>query len=216
MKDHFRQRGDEEKKAKQTSQGSVLSLIRQILSQSVKYKLVVLVGTVAYLVVYGYSSGAIFYTSFDVTPYLKQTGLSNPYFISFRNLSGLYYSGMVWFPTSHSQLSFLVGPTFSSIILSVLFGLSILLLIYSLRFRVFKRRQGFVGLIGMLPALFGGGCCAVPIATLLLGSIVPSTILFKLEFGDPLLLDLLIAALMLFSILYTGKKILRTRNSCEA
>lgn len=224
MDEHFREGGQNEQTSRQgntresSSQpsGTVFSLIRKILGQSAKYKFAALLSALAYWLLYGYSTGMFFYYSFDVTAYLKGSGMTNPYFVSSTNLAGLYDAGVVWYPTSHLQFDFLLGPTFFSILLSVLFSFSIILLIYSFRFKgLSKKRQGFMGLFGMIPAIFSGGCCAVPIATLLLGSIVPSAILFNLEFGDPLLLNLLIALLMSFSICYTAKKIVKTRNSCE-
>lgn len=198
---------------------SIFSLLRQIFSQSAKYKVVGILSVVGYWLLYGYSTGIYFYYSFDVTQYVRESGMTNPYFIfpgSLGNLNALYDSGVVWFPTSHLQLNFLLGQTFFSILLSILFNLSILLMIYCFHFKgTNKKRQGFAGLFGMIPALFSGGCCAVPVATLLLGSIVPSTVLVNIEFGDPLLLNLLIVILMFSSIYYTGRKIIKTANSCE-
>ncbi|MDG6908393.1 MAG: hypothetical protein JRN20_21695, partial [Nitrososphaerota archaeon] len=198
---------------------SVFSILKQIFRQSTKFKIVALLTALGYWIVYGYSSGMFFYYSFDATQYLKQSGMTNPYFVppaSMGNLNALYDSGMVWFPTSHLQFDILIGSTFFSVLLSILFSLTILLLIYSFPIKGVSRRwQGFAGLFGVIPAIFTGGCCAVPIAALLLGSIVPSTVLTNIAFGDPLLLNLFIAILMFSSIYYTGRKIIRTANSCE-
>ncbi len=223
MKDHFRNPETEtlwkqhEKRNSVSRQiKSVISLLSQILHESSGYKLAALVSASTYLLLYSYSSGMFFYYSFDVTPYLKEIGLPNPQILYFRNLAGLYYSGVIWYPNSHLELVFSLGTTFFSVLLSTLFSMSILLLIYSLRFKgLSKKHQGFVGLFGLVPAIFSGGCCAVPVATMLLVSIIPSTVLFSFEFGDPFLMNLLIALLMLFSIFYTTRKIERTRNACE-
>jgi hypothetical protein len=200
--------------------GSVFLLLRQILARSAKYKATALLSAFGYWLLYGYSTGMYFYYSFDVTQYLKASGTTNPYFIppvSLNDLAAVYNSGVVWFPTSHLQLNFMLGPTFFSILLSVLFSMSILLLIYSFRFKGMNRKQqGLAGFFGVIPALFSGGCCAVPVATLLLGSIVPSAVLANIEFGDPLLLNLLIVILILSSIYYTARKIIKSRNSCQA
>lgn len=197
---------------------SVFALLRQIMSRSTKYKALAFLSAVGYWLVYGYSTGIYFYYTFDATQYLSASGTTNPYFIppvSLGDLAAVYDSGLVWFPTSHLQLNLLLGPTFFSILLAVLFSTSILLLTFSIRLTgVNRKQQGLAGLFGVIPAIFSGGCCAVPIATLVLGSIVPSTVLANIEFGDPLLLNLLIVILMLSSIYYTAWKI-NSKNSCE-
>ena len=198
----------------------VLSAIRKILSSSKKCKAVALLSAIGYWLLYGYSTGMYFYYSLDVTQYLKASGTSNPYFIppgSFGDLNALYDSGVVWFPTSHLQFNFLLGPTFFSVVLSILFSQSVIFLVYSFGFKesLSKKAQAVGGVFGIIPALFSGGCCAVPVATLLFGSIVPSSVLFNFEFGDPLLMNLAIVILMLVSIMYTSKKIARVRNTCQ-
>src|SRR5487761_295171 len=222
VKDHSKlesekQRDNPKQIASQKS-GSVFSLLRQILGRSKKYKAAALLSAVGYWLLYGYSTGMYFYYSFDVTQYLKASGTTNPYFIgpvSLGDLQAVYNSGVVWIPTSHLQLNLLLGPTLFSILLSILFSMSILLMIYSFRFKGMNRkRQGVTGVVGVIPAIFSSGCCAVPVATLLLGSIVPSTVLTNIEFGDPLLLNLLIVILMLSSVYYTARKI-KSGNSCQ-
>lgn len=202
-----------------SSQEERSSVLRRILASSAKYKAVASLSGIAYWLIYGYSTGMYFYYSFDATQYLKASGMTNPYFIppsSFGDLTALYDSGVVWFPTSHLQFNFLFGQTFFSALLSILFSLSILLLLYSFRFKgLSKKGQGLAGIFGIVPALFSGGCCAVPVATLLLGSIVPSSVLFNFEFGDPLLMNLVIVILMLSSIMYTSKKIAKARDTCK-
>ena len=223
MQEHFRNQESEQSSNLENARddlserrGSVFSLLKQILRQSTKFKMAALLSALVYWLVYAYSSGMFQYYSFDMTPYLKEDGLPNPQFFPPGNLAGLYSSGIIWYPTSHLELVFFFGQTFFSILLSSLFSVSILLLVYSFGFKgLGKKQQGFVGLFGMIPAIFSGGCCAVPIATLLLGSIVPSTVLANIEFGDPLLLNLLIVILMLSSIYYTARKIIKTANSCE-
>jgi hypothetical protein len=220
--EHFR-KGESKESSKQEEtkdsfsprSQSLISLFREIFRQSLKYRLAATISALAYWLLYGYSSGMFFYYSFDVTASLKESGMTNPYFISTTNLAGVYYDGVVWFPTSHLQFDFLLGPTFFSVLLSSLFSLSILLLVYSFRFKgLSKKRQGFMGLFGMMPAIFSGGCCAVPIGTVLLGPIVPLTALADFEFGNPFLMNLLIALLMLSSIIYVARKIIKTR-ACE-
>ena len=198
---------------------SIFSLLRQILGRSLKYKVVALLSAIAYWLLYAYSTGMYFYYPFDVTQYLTATGTTNPYFVppvSLADLPAIYDSGVVWFPTSHLQLNLFLGPTFFSILLSILFSISILLMVYSFGFKgVNGKRQGLAGFFGVIPAIFSGGCCSVPIATLLFGSIVPSTVLTNIEFGDPLLLNLLIVILMVSSIYYTSRTVINSKNSCE-
>jgi hypothetical protein len=210
----------EGQKPSRRKDSTTFSIVRHIIRQSVKYKVLALVTGLAYWLLYAYSSGIFQYYSVDITPYLNADGLPNPQFLAPGSLAGLYNSGVIWYPTGHLELILFLGPTFFSFLLSILFSSSMILLIYSLRFRRFSKRtsQGsFFGLFGMLPAIFSGGCCAVPVATLLFGSIVPSSILFNFEFDDPLLLNLVIVILMLTSILYTAKKIGRENpNTCQA
>jgi hypothetical protein len=209
----------EDEKPSRRKDSTTFSIIRHILCQSVKYKLFALGADIAYWLLYAYSSGIFLYYSPDITPYLNRDGLPNPQFLPPSNLAGLYDSGVIWYPTGHLELILFLGPTFFSVLLSILFSLSIILLIYSLRFGRFSKRAShgsFLGLFGMIPAIFSGGCCAVPVATLLFGSILPSSLLFNFEFEDPLLLNLVIVILMLSSILYTAKRIGKENpNACQ-
>jgi hypothetical protein len=123
--------------------GSVFSLLGQILSRSLKYKVVALLSAIAYWLLYGYSAGMFFYYSFDVTQYIREEGIPNPSFgLDLSSLSGFYNSGLIWYPTGHLALIFFMGPMIFSIVLSVLFALSIVLLTYNIRLQGRIRKSG--------------------------------------------------------------------------
>lgn len=195
-----------------------------------KGKLILVASAVAYWVLYSFSAGVIFYYSFDLAPLLKSAGVPNHYYVIYTTggLMGVYYSGMVWFPTNHLQLNLLFGPTFFSVLLSLLFGLNMVLLGYSLSVKAKSARginglvgvapaglNGLVGIlnsfVGIIPALFSGGCCALPLGTIILSSLFPlspgPSALSRLEFNYAPLIDSLLAGLMLFVLVHSAKKL---------
>ncbi len=196
---------------------SVLSLLGKILGRSVKYKIVALLSTVAYWLLYGYSAGMFFYYSFNVTQYIRKEGIPNPAFgLDLSSLSGFYNSGLIWYPTGHLALILFIGPMIFSVVLSVLFALSIVLISYNIRLQGRIRKSGgMVGFLGIIPAIFTGGCCSVPLATLLLGSVVSSTMLLNIEFDNPSLLNFLIVLSMLSSVIYTARKTSALGRTCS-
>jgi hypothetical protein len=196
---------------------SILSLFRQILASSVRYKIVTVLSAIGYWLLYGYSAGMYSYYSFDVTSYIREEGIPNPLFgLDLSSLSGFYNSGLIWYPTGHIALIFFMGPMIFSIALSVLFGLSVILIVYnvSLKSRI-RKSGGLAGFLAIIPAIFTGGCCSVPVATLLLGSVVPSAVLVNIEFDNPFLLNFLTALVMFSAIIYTGQKINAQGRSCS-
>jgi hypothetical protein len=196
----------------------VFSLLGQIPGRSVKYKIVAFVSAIAYWLLYAYSAGMFFYYSFDVTQYIREEGIPNPSFgLDLSSLSGFYNSGLVWYPTGHLALILFMGPMIFSIVLSVLFALSIVLIAYNIRLQGRIRKSGgLVGFLGIIPAIFTGGCCSVPLATLLLGSIVPSTVLLNIEFDNPFLLNFLTVLLMVSAVIYTARKANALDRSCSS
>lgn len=173
-----------------------------------RHKLIFVASAIAYWVLYAFSAGMIFYYSFDVGPLLRSSGVPNPYFITYtRSFMGLYDSGMVWYPNGHIQLNLLYGSTLFSIVLSVLFGLNMLLLGYSLSVKAKTLTLGLNTLAGIVPALFSGGCCAVPFGTALLSSFVPLAALSTFEYSYVAVTNSLFAVLMLFSLIYNARKL---------
>jgi len=149
-----------------------------------------------------------FYYGFDLSPLLKMAGVPNPFFIyGSGSLTSLYNSGMIWYPTNHLQVNLLYGPIFFSIILSFLFGLNALLLVYGIRFRGPRSSVGLNGAFSMIPALFSGGCCAIPFGTVLLSSFIPTMVLSSFVYGYVIPTNTLSAILMLSALLYSVRKL---------
>lgn len=195
---------------------SLVSTLRTVLRQSWKLRAVALASLVGYWLLYAVSSGMIFYYAADLTPILQTSPVRNPYFyLNFREFIDFYNSGMIWFPNGHLQLNLLFGPTTFSIILSALFALNMVLSSYSLSSERLGKKHGMGGFLGMVPALFTGGCCSIPIGILLIGAIVPSTALTALStfiFTYAFLTNVLVGSLMLISLTYNYRKV--ARASC--
>jgi hypothetical protein len=187
----------------------LLPLLGLVLKQW-KYRLALLVAGVAYWVVYAFSAGMLFYYSFDLAPLLKASQVSNPYIIlESRSLTDLYNSGMIWYPTNHLQVNLLYGPTFFSIVLSLLFGLNVLLSVYGVSLKQSVSGLGLNGVAGMVPALFSGGCCAVPFGTVLLASFIPTAALSSFVYGYVIVTNSLFSVLMLFALLNSARRLRR-------
>ncbi len=179
-----------------------MGMLREILRLP-KYKFVLLTSAAIYWLLYAISSGMLMYYALDLAQLLRTSQVPNPYyFVEWGSFLNLYYSGIVWFPTGHLQLNLLFGPTFFSILLSGLFSLNILLVVNNLRIK----RMGMSGLVGMIPALFSGGCCSVPLGISLFGSLLPSAALLSLSYNYVYLTNAPVAALMYISLAYTSKK----------
>jgi hypothetical protein len=192
------------------SEGSVTPLLSPVLLafRQWKYGLTLLIAGVAYWILYAFSAGIIFYYSFDLAPLLRESQVSNPYFITESgSLTGLYNSGMIWYPTNHLQVNLLYGPTFFSIVLSLLFGLNVLLFVYGIGSKQSVSGLGLNGVAGIVPALFSGGCCAVPFGTVLLASFIPSAALSSFVYGYVIVTNSLFSALMLFALLYGARRL---------
>jgi len=161
-----------------------------------------------YWFLYALSSGLIFYYRADVTPLLISSKVPNPYTITRSgSFTDLYQSGVIWYPSGHLQLNFLVGPTFFSLLLSSLFALDVTLLIYSLRLRGMEERTGFAGFLAIIPAVFSGGCCSIPLGLYLIGSLLPSAALFPLIYDYSFFTNSLVAILVYISLGYTANRI---------
>jgi len=169
--------------------------------------LLLLVGGV-YWFLYAFSSGMIFYYQVDMTPLLVSSKIPNPYMITpFGSFRGFYLSGIIWYPSGHFQLNFLLGPTFFSLLLSGLFALNGMLLICSMRLRRMKKRTGFTGFLAIIPAVFSGGCCSIPLGLSLIGSLLPSAALFPLVYDYAFVTNALTATIVYFSLAYAAKRV---------
>jgi hypothetical protein len=163
-----------------------------------------------YWLLYTVSGGMFFYYSLDITALLQKYQVPNPsFFNSFSSLSGFYNSAMVWYPNGHLQVNLIYGPFIFSLVLATLFSLNIVLTVFSLRFSHFTRGAGPVGLLALVPALFSGGCCSVPIGLTLVGVFAPTAGLFMLVYDYPYLINLAFMILMAVSLVYIGRRVVR-------
>ncbi|MDE1852859.1 MAG: hypothetical protein KGI38_03820 [Thaumarchaeota archaeon] len=185
----------------------LLSLLR-LIAGSWKYRLVLLASILGYWASYSLSVGMFFYYSFDLAPLLKSVQVPNPYFIMYtQSFMGFYDSGMIWYPTNHLQVNLLIGPAFFSAVLSVLFGLNMMLVGYSVSTRVSTRNLGLSSLAAVVPALFSGGCCAVPFGTILLASFIPTAALGTFVYSYVAVTNSLFAVLLFSSLVYNARKL---------
>ena len=192
---------------------------------------------VGYWLFYAFSAGIVqtVPAGINAITSLKEVGLSNPYFVGgFTNSHDAYYSGWIWFPTGHLQVTLLLGTTVFSAVLAVLFGLNMFLMAHSFKLRYLSagsraknRNPGSgskklgLGFLGIMPALFAGGmpCCTVPIGTLLLTVIFPasSIALNVAAIRYSFLINFMTAALMVVPLLYLPRKLLRLQSgSCSS
>jgi len=176
-----------------------------------RFKALAVAGWVGYWLLYAISGGTLFYYSTDLTPFLNtfQT-LSNPYFLKdYSSFFGFYNSGMIWYPNGHLQVNLFYGPTFFSLILSTFFSLNITLTVFSIRFAHIRRGPGSVGVLALIPALFSGGCCSVPLGLALVGVFAPTVGLTTLVYDYPYLVNLAFVVVMLLSLIYVGRRLVR-------
>ena len=168
-------------------------------------KPIALASWVGYWLLYAYSNCMVTYYRFDVTQFLREYNLTNLIYVhDYRNFIDAYYSGIIWYVTPHLELTLLYGPVIFSVILSTLFSLNMAMLRISLGRAL--RRNVLPGGLGIIPILFGGGCCSVPIGTALLGSLMPLSIsIFLADF--PYLTNLFMSAIMLTSLLFLWQRI---------
>ncbi len=175
-----------------------------------KFRGILAASAVAYWLVYSFSSGMLRYYPFDVTPLLEGVRF---YRIALGGgLYGLYNSGIVWFPNGHLEVVLLYGTAFFSLLLSTLFGLSIALFVHGPRNSTLERTSGSIGskdlspsLLGLLPALFTGGCCSLPFGTLIL-SFLSSPVLSFFVYDYSIITNPAVAIVMLVSVVYTVKR----------
>ena len=196
------------------SQGrhSVPLLLRTIL-RARGYKALMAGSWLGYWLLYVVSGGMFFYYSFDIFPLLQKYKVPNPSFFNyFSGPIGLYNSGIIWYPNGHLQINLVYGPFVFSLVLATLFSLNLVLTVFSLRFSHFTRRTGPVGLLALVPALFSGGCCSVPIGLALVGVFAPAAGLFTLVYDYSYLINLAFAILMVLVLLYVGRRVARTSS----
>ncbi len=168
-----------------------------------KFKAFAVAGWLGYWLLYAFSGGMFFYYSSDITPLLQTSQVPNPYFLNF----GFYNSGMVWYPNGHLQVNLLYGPFIFSLILSTLFSLNLVLTLFSMRFAHFSRRAGPAGFLALIPALFSGGCCSVPLGLSLIGIFAPTVGLTTLVYQYPYVINLAFVSVMLFSLVYVARRL---------
>jgi|GEM_PF-5537952 hypothetical protein len=155
------------------------------------------------------------YFNFNVLSLLLSTGGTNPQIYNFlpyyMYYPNIYYSGIVWYPESHLQLSFLIGPTVFSVLFSYLFGKNISLSLNN------ARGTGTGTVLSILQLfLAAGGCCIAPLWLAIVSlfefplfKLSQSLYSFQNEFAIPL--ETLLAVCM---ILITVNRRKRGCNGC--
>ncbi len=199
--------GDGQQMGMPDRSSSVFSLLGVILG-SRKFKAFAVAGWLGYWLLYAFSGGMFFYYSSDLTPLLKTSPVPNPYFIKdFSSFVGLYNSGMIWYPNGHLQVNLLYGPFIFSLILSTLFSLNAVMMVFSIRFTHLSSGAGPVGVLALIPALFSGGCCSIPFGLALVGIFVPTAGLTTLVYNYPYLTNITFAILMFLSLVPVGRRL---------
>ncbi len=188
---------------------SVFSLLRVILGSG-KFKVSAVAGWLGYWLLYAFSGGMFFYYSSDITALLKASSVSNPYFLNyFSSFYRFYNSGMIWYPNGHLQVNLLYGPLIFSLILSTLFSLNVVMMVFSVRFTHIGRGAGPVGILALIPALFSGGCCSVPFGLALIGMFAPTAGLTTLVYNYPYLTNITFVILMFLSLILVSRRLVR-------
>lgn len=173
-------------------------------------KVVTLTGGLAFWLLYAASSGIIRYYSWNLAQYYQ----ANPiFFTDFSSLKGAYDSEVIWFPGANFVVVLSLGVLFFSVLLSSLFSISVLMVSHGLWTRGPGRKPGFVGFLGLVPAVLTGGCCSLPFGILLSLYFAPAAFLFNLAYDHSFVTNATIASLMLVSVLYSARK--AGRNACE-
>jgi hypothetical protein len=185
------------------------SLLRSVLGIR-RFRIVATASWFGYWFLYSISSGMFFYYPFDVTPLLQKYQVANPAFVNyFSGFFGFYDSGIIWYPDGHLQVNLIYGPFAFSLVLATLFSLNIAFALFSLTFVQIKRAAVSVGALALIPALFSGGCCSVPLGVALFGVLAPASGLFTLAYDYSYAVDFAVALLMLSSLVFLGKKVAR-------
>lgn len=186
---------------------STLQLVRSSVStvmRSRRFSLIFAVTAFGYWLLTAFSEGIIqFYSkAFNLAAVLGN--LPNPEPVT---NYGWYYLGVIWFPNDHFQVTLLAGPVFFSVLLSVLFGLSMSLLTYLFVSRYRSAGIGLTGFLGFIPSFFSSAapCCAAPLGTLLLSTVAPSAALVAFSFTYEPETKAVIALFMFLSIAYISK-----------
>jgi len=164
---------------------------------------------IGYWLVYFLSGGWLFYSQIDFSKIMAEYHIPSVRFIPpSGGLFGLYNAGFAWNITGHLELNLIYGPLLFSVLLAVMFSISVNLMVVGLRASRFKK-AGSMGILAIIPAIFSGGCCSIPIGAVLFGALIPSGVLYNLVWGYPFITNLIVALLMVVSIVYTKRKLLR-------
>lgn len=190
--------------------------LHSVLSKGI-YKIIAIFSGLVYWVIYEFSSGMLFYYPVDVFAYLKQSPVPNPLiYLDTSSFKNFYLSGLIWYPNGHFEIVLAIGPLVFSVILSLLFSFNIAVMIYSFKFIKFNRKTGISGILGLIPAVFSGGCCSIPVGFSILGAFIPLATLRPLlyfSFAYTEYINTFFALLLLFSLYYLLSKIRRFQIS---
>jgi hypothetical protein len=185
-------------------------------------RVIFIASAAGYWLLYALSTGIIAYFSYNALSQVLAAGGTNPVVVNFlaywQYPANVYESGLLWFVTPHVMLSILIGPVFFSTVLSLLFGTNMLIFGSIARRGAGSGRRGFIGLTGLIPAVFSGSCCYAPLGLIAIVSIFnlslsQSGALYALSYTYQILDNVAITLLMLLSSLYSYGK-LRDRSCC--
>jgi hypothetical protein len=193
----------------------IFTLVRFVLKRK-SFKLIAVASWAGYWLLYAYSGGILLYSAIDITPILSNYQIPNPHLINnFQSLLDAYYSGLIWYPSGHFQVSFLYGPTLFSALLSTLFSLNVVVTLAAVRFVGLTKNVGLTGSLGVIAVLFSGGCCTVPLGIAILGTLAPTLGVVTFLVDYPFLTNLFFAFLLILSLIYMGRKLQRCRLQLE-
>lgn len=169
-----------------------------------------------YWLLYALSTGIITYFSYNALSQVISAGGTNPIVLNFlaywQYPANIYESGLLWFVTPNLMLSLLIGPLFFSTVLSLLFGVNMLIFAGLIRRRGSAGRSGVASLASVIPAVFSGSCCYAPFGLIAAVSLFHLSLsqtgaLYALSYTYQILDNTVFTLLMLFSAVYSYRKL---------
>ncbi|MCL5252676.1 MAG: hypothetical protein M1351_01095 [Candidatus Thermoplasmatota archaeon] len=179
-------------------------------------RILFLASLAGYWLLYALSTGIIAYFSYNALSQVISAGGTNPIVVNFlaywQYPANIYESGLLWFVTPNLMLSLLIGPLFFSTVLSLLFGVNMLIFAGLIRRRGSAGRSGVAGLASVIPAVFSGSCCYAPFGLIAAVSLFHLSVsqtgaLYALSYTYQILDNTVFTLLMLFSAFYSYRKL---------
>lgn len=186
------------------------NVLRDIFTQRF-YRVVAIIGGLGYALLYAVASGMVIYYPESIAPRMYDAGLPLPY------LSFLFVGppdwrnpSIIWFPSGNFELVLYLGPLISTVALSSLAGINITLLVHRLRVKsIAKNQMRYRGFLAFVPTLLAGNTCgcSVTIGSLLFGAIIPSALLFTIQYTYGWSISMVIGLFMLISVVYSSRRL---------